>query len=145
MSVAQPLLDVLARNAGFLTAHELVGWRLFWFTVSVGLGVPALLAGAFLALDRIRWIGSALAVVVLSAAGVILVLLALRRLLPTLWASPWLAPAIAGLLGILGGWLVFLPRTPATVCGASVSRSRSVPGGLPSGSGRVATAAGWRQ
>ena len=111
MSVAQPLFDLLSKNAGFLTAHELVGARLIAFALALGVGLPAALAAAYRIVDRVsrtgpQWPARSVAAVFLSLCGAVFSLLLLGRLLPALMTSPWLAIPSALAAGGLGALLI---------------------------------------
>ena len=107
MSTAQPLLDLLSRNAGFLTAHDLTGARLVFFAVALGVGIPLLPAVLSSSRRRAsRWVAAA----ALTSAGALFVLLVLRRVSSVSALSPWLTLSVSAALGGVFAWMVMTRR-----------------------------------
>ncbi len=115
MGLVQPVLDLLSKNAGFLTAHGLEGRSLLAFVLVLGLVVPVLLSTVFVLLDALfaRRTGRSSLVSRSYAAGVLLVgaaALAVQALIRIFGgqseAAAWFTVSVSVLAGALAAWLV---------------------------------------
>ena len=146
VAVAQPLLDLLGRNAAFLVAHDAT--RLDVVAVAVGLTivVPLLIAGVLVLAARLhRGLGTALHRVVIAALVGLLVLVVFRRSSVGLnGVATMLLAALAGVVGALTyarsagvrravGWAaVAAPVVAVFFLVATPARALVLPGGQTS-------------
>ncbi len=108
LSVLQPLFGLLAKNPGFLTAHQLLEGRLIGFALFIGLGVPALLGAAYLTLRRLPprlLLAHGVAAVLFGVMGAAFALQIIKRTS----LDPSLTVGLAMLLGLaaaVGFWRI---------------------------------------
>lgn len=113
-AAAQPLYDVLARNATFFVAHQADGLDLALFCLALSVALPlaaTLVVAGLRALGR--WPGAVAFTAVLAACGAVLALGLVRPLAPGGAAAALAAAFGAGLAGLLARW-------PRGVRGAAV-------------------------
>ena len=107
-AIAQPLYDLLLQNPTYLTAHELIGWRLILFITVVGLLLPlGLVALLIVPAYAHRSLRPAVPVLwTLAALGLLIALFngLLRKMLPDLGSAAELGLAVLGSSALL--WFV---------------------------------------
>lgn len=102
VAIAQPLLDLLGRNAAFLVAHNATAADVVGIAIGVTIGLPVLVAAAVLALRRVNPAAATrLHAAVLALLGVMLVLVVFQLSGASERIPGVLAVAIALLLGLL--------------------------------------------
>ena len=80
VAVAQPLLDLLGRNAAFLVAHDMTAGDVVALALGLTIGLPVVMAGVVLLVTRLhRGVGSVLFRAIIGVLIGVLVLFVFRR------------------------------------------------------------------
>ena len=99
VAIAQPLLDLIGRNATFLVAHDVTRFDVIGLGIALPILVPLTLGAVVLLLRPLRPVAAGLHAILLGLLGAALVLLVLR-LTGAMGALHW--AAILGIAAVVG-------------------------------------------